>query len=411
MTTETDNARRPRSASCVLILPRTQVIQRVFVLPTLREREVERILAYRIPLETPFLPEEIAWSWRPVQELPNGEHRIRVTIVEKERLRGYLEASEVSPHIRGLLGEDEFLALWQDHQCASEEEEVHAYRLPGRLLAVLAHEGECVRSNVQPDGGEASALMRGLLDGDGRGGTLGDRPVRVTSDLAGVAAGAELAAVPDLVNPLNAEENGLIALPAGGWLLPLRRLGDRRLAARVRSRSHRGLLPEAWRQLARGRSRLIRMLAIGVAALVLAWAGTLGIDHLVRRTRQTRVDLDSSRASLRADLEQVQAAEVLIASVEAQSDRGRGILAAWNQVSTSVPRGVRLSGLSHQDTGRILINGSAEDRELVIEFMESLRRESEDLFEGVVLGGLEKRGDRQVFHIVAHMARMEESSS
>lgn len=404
--TQTDRStageRRPRLsrrfAAGVLILPRTQVLRRQLVLPTCDRKETEHILRYRMPLETPFMIDEIAWTWRVVQALSNGSYLVRVTIVEKKKLRRYLDENGVGSRIRGILVEDEFLALWQDMASASgaSAPEIQVYRLPGRLLANLTMSGECLRSEARQvdEASEPDRTDRELVE-----------ILQAGCQRDGMAFEAGIGSAVDV--PLSESGmNGSAAvarLQADGWLLDLKRLADRKLAARLRDAAHRELLPAAWQAMARGRRRVVELLAAATCCLLLAFGGSLASNQLSRSVRDSRLEADAARAQLHDDLEQVQAAQHLITSIEAWSGKSRRVLEAWHQVSAAIPQSVSLTGLTIQENGRLAIQGSAESRANVVNFMDALRIYEGSVLKDIVLAGLEERAGKQVFHIAAQI--------
>ncbi len=441
--------------SGILILPRTQVLQRLFLLPTRKAKEIEQVLAYRIPAETPFLATEITWTWRVVHHLSDGQYLVCVLIVEKRRLQCFLDDAKVGAGIRGLLVEDEFLSIWRTGRTGSVTEvsadraasaevaqdnestvtnalsgEAHFYRIPGRVLGVHMIGGHCLRSYVKPVNGTDSyaAVVEQLLT-ELSTTPLADDTTLSTDNIRDpkrcrLQAGDNLwpdietnGVAQDLENPLwtvtndppetlswRRKEKTLIPLASGGWILHSRTLSDRKLGSRLRAAARLDLLPARWSAGHAGRRITSWILLVAMLGVIAALAGSYGANKLADQAQASRELVDQARARLTVDLEQVQAAQMLVASVEDKSSTGRVILAAWDQVSEAVPRGMLLTGLTIRTAGSIQITGTAPDREAVIELMEVMRGAANGFFSEVLLGGLEERSGKQIFNIQASIA-------
>ncbi|MFC1572249.1 PilN domain-containing protein [Candidatus Eisenbacteria bacterium] len=399
-----------RSASQILILPRTQVLERLLVVPTSKVDEIKRILQYRIPSETPFLVDQIAWTWKISRRLPDGSFLVRVLLVEKERIKTYLKTNQVDPGICGILVEDDFLTIWQratprrnkqsDESDASRvaagDDEVYLYRLQDRLLATLVHSGECLRSSVlstrecDPSESAVAELIAGLSS-DGTAGFA--RPEASPAKIEPLPSPIQ----PTLPDPDN--HRALSPLKSGGWLLHPGSLGNRPLAAKLRSECRRDLLPEEWEALAAGRKTLFRLLGVAAVLLLAAVVSSVLAGQVENRTHESRRTVDETRAAFKEDLKEVEAAQMLIERVESWSNGGRSILAAWNRVSECVPKGVTLTGLTARKTGTMTVHGTSPNRAMVIELMDALQSDTEALFDEALLTGLEERDGKQVFHI------------
>jgi hypothetical protein len=447
---------------------------------------VDSILRYRIPSETPFLTEQVDWTWKVVGSLPDGSYLVRVDLVEKQRMQRYLDECAIDPGIQGVLVEDELLTLWQsqgrtgagasgpslgrtsaqgetsadggtwtqggtsadggtqaqsgvspqtdERVTPAEQEQIHLYRLRNRLLAVLVLDGQCARSNVlsinhtNPTESAVTHLIEGLLTdvgGQDAGSVqgIGERRVRRQRGLEPCLPSSGVSETPDLENPLEEPADALagdetrghaaavpardamelLPLKAGGWILFPKSVRNRKLGSCISSESRRDLLPESWRARASGRRTVLGLLATGVLGLAVALLFSLVTGQVEKHVRETRLGLDAERAVLKTDLEEVQAAQLLIEHVGAWSGTGRVILSAWDRISAGVPKGVILTGLAIRDDGALTIHGAAPDRPTIIALMEALRSDHSGLFSKVLLGGLEERGGKQVFHLLGHV--------
>ena len=391
MSDRADGNRQSEARGGILLLPRTRVLRREFLLPTARPRELRKILGYRIPLETPFLAGEITWDWRVVEAREDGTFLVRVSIVEKAAFARQLAEAGLGRRLLGLLVEDDYFAM-----LGAGGDEIHVLAHQGRVLALRVRGGECIRSVARALAGNgraetAAALVRELIAAE----TGANVPVRsALAETIPLPAGLE--AGPPLETGVNGKA---AALPGGGGLLPARTRRPRGL--RPRMRAGRALLPDAWQLRGAGRKVAVRFLLTLVAAALLAAGFGAIAGELAGRALAERAEIDASRSWLQTELEQVQAAQMLITNVTAWGSRGREILAAWDRVAEKVPAGVNLTALSVQEGGRVVIQGQAKSRGAIVSFIEELRADDTGLFAELALGGLEERGGRQHFNIDA----------
>jgi hypothetical protein len=473
----------------ILVLPRTQMIQRLFLVPTSEPTEVPSILRFRLPAETPFLPDQVDWTWRIVGQTLDGRFLARVDLVEKERLQHYLDEAGVDPMVDGVLSEDDFLSLWEHHRRSApivpgaagteatasprrETCEARLYHTQDRILAILVHAGRCIRSNVlsvssaDPTASAVRTLMDGLVTGLPRGvqslsSEQGDSEPRPASEGPALAVSATMAHTdgPDLClfarvlvqqglehlvppdtsahvetveSPLTASGHSasgmtqspasesssasgtlpvwLTPLPQGGWILALKGIRDRRLASRLKAESRTDLLPKRWRVGSLGRRRTAGLFSFGLFCCAASVLLSVGLGQMERYAQKSRLAIDERRTVLKNDLREVQVAQLLIDRVAASTLPRRTVLSTWDRVVAAVPGGMVLTGLSIADDGSFAVHGAAPDRDAVVRFMESLRSDPSGHFAQVVLGGLEQREARAIFHLVGRVAAQAESS-
>ncbi len=405
-----EGALRANGRGGILILPRTRVLRREFLLPTSKPAELRRLLGYRIPLETPWLASEIAWDWRIVCSEPDGGVLVRVSIVERAAFARYLGDAGLGPRLLGVLVEDDYLALAANSNGAGKaaSDEIHIYRHQGRLLAMKMSGGECLRSSGRAIHGanDSAAVIAELIaellaseSGEAKSIGLRFSPGIEITPPAGLVVGAPL--TDPLDDDSDADRSSRMKLPGGGWLLRGGSPTQRGLAAR--SRQGRALFPDAWQRRAAGSKIAMRFLVTLLVIVALAASFTAGAGQLAKRATSERAEIDASRTWLQGELEQVQAAQMLITNVTAWGSRGREILAAWDRIAEIVPRGVSLTALSVQEGGRVVIQGRARSRAAIVSFIEDLRADESQLFAAIALGGLEERGGRQHFNIDAQL--------
>jgi hypothetical protein len=414
-------------------------------MPTSRPEEVERILRYRIPSETPFLLEQVAWSIKTIGQRPDGSYLVRVDIVEKKRLQEYLSRNNVDPAIAGVIIEDEFLSLYQRETMPKETGraresssttsqlgledpdayQTHFYRQQNRLISVLVHNGSCVSSNTLstnehgPEGSSAERLVDGLRGSDSIPADVvahGEGRFRAQEGLELTLPRSESPIVADLANPLAGNETTkprmeVSTLETGGWILRLPSIKDRRLANQVRSGSKRDLLPELWNARASGRRTILGLLWFSAAVFVLSLGISFAAGQIEKRARDDRLSLDGTRELLKEDLEEVEAAQLLIDRVATWSGTGRMILDAWDRICAATPQDLALTNLSIRAGGELAVHGVAQDRGAIVTLMDQLRGNSSGILKEVVLGGLEERNGQQLFHVIARLSQQEEVSS
>jgi hypothetical protein len=392
-----------------------------------------------MPSETPFLPEQVSWSWKVVDERADGSCLVRVDLVENRRMQEFLSDNEVAPGLDAVVVEDDFLTLWQTTRNpvsesisldgegrpkettrdsdGSKEHEIHLYRQQDRFLSVLTRRGTCIVSNVlNVDGTDHPRTFVGQLIGGLRASAVtapsiqSDVETRIRSQQGlGLSDAPSVSSeLPDLYNPLVAQEGGSVALRAiplktGGWILPTKTMKNRRLASQLRLESKKDLLPESWRARAVGHKVVSGLLLFSTLCIAVALALSFLAGKLEQRTRDARLSIDGTRELLKEDLEEVQAAQLMIERVATWSGTARMVLGAWDRVSASVPSGVALSSLTIRGDGDLAIHGTAPDRGRVVTLMDALRTDRSGLFRNVVLGGLEERNGQQAFHVLAHV--------
>jgi hypothetical protein len=426
---------RPRGPQ-ILILPRTRVLERLFVLPTCRKEEVEQLLRYRIPAETPFLLQQVDWQGEIVGQTEDGSYLARVVLVERQRFQSYLDACGLEDAVEGVLLEDDLLQLAGGERPEGESKpEIRLHQVQDRLLAFVVREGRVVISDAtsQQDGtpsvqaprnmaAELCRRYREAVPGNSGSGSSGeiDLPLRASPDVAerleadrlsGMISGIVLPppALPPPFGAGRADAGAAHALPVaplapGGWLISLRALDDRRLAELIRSRARTGLLPEGRRARITGRRRCASLLRAAVAGLALTILFSLAAKVAAHHWTTQRRGVDQIRELLHADLQEVQAAQELIKRVEAGPGLGPPVLKAWDRVAALVPPGAALTGLSIQDDGVLVIHGLAEQRSDITSLMEAFRADSTGFFAEVLLEGLESKGTESVFHVTAKLA-------
>jgi hypothetical protein len=447
----------------ILILPRTRVLERTYVLPTDRDQDVTRILKYRLSSETPFLMRDLDWSWRIVGKDANGEYLIKVALVEKSRLRKYLEQCELPRQPVGVLVEDDFLAAYQSSceregapgvtpeqtasppQSVSQPSEVHLYSLQQRLLASLVKSGSSLRSNVTSLNGHEvqeiglQEVLTPLIDqtkSSPEAGGSQPQPIQIRWDSGlqakglhvdpalGFQVGAPIPALKDTLRD-GAVQDGAVhggtvqedaaresdaalgdgalrSLPEGGWILEPDKLKDPDLARWVRQNATKGLLPESWRAEQRGRKLLMRLLLICGGIVLACLAARITLSSIEAKTRGDRLAVEEQRRSLRLELREVEAAQMLINRLEAGSGSTRQILSAWDRIAQHVPRDMKLTSLVFQENGVLILHGTTKRRTDIGTLIEALAADPSQMFRDVTLGGLEERRDQeQIFNIRA----------
>lgn len=415
------------------------MLERTYVLPTDRHQDVRRILEFRLSSDTPFLIRDLDWSWRIVGKNARGEHIVKVALVEKSRLRSYLEQCALPRQPAGVLVEDDFLAAYQDSRdreeaedarsepagssphTASRPSQIHLYSLQRRLLASLVRRGTSLRSNVTSmNGHEAKEIsLQEVLtplmhQAESSQAAEGRQPVRIrcdsglgTEDLnvgpgLEVEMGSPLSRLQDSMQNGGLGENALHSLPEGGWVLEPDRLKDASLARWAKENSTMRLLPESWRAGQRGRKLVRRLLLAGGVIVLACLIVRVALNGLEAQTRGDRLAVEEQRVSLKSELREVEAAQMLINRLEAGSGSTRMILSAWDQIARHVPKSMSLTSLVIQENGVLILHGTTNHRSDVGELIEALASDPSGAFRDVTLGGLEeRRGQQQIFNIRA----------
>lgn len=432
--------------SPILVLPRTKVLERTYTVPTNRTHEITRILSFRLYSETPFLMEDLDWSWRIVGRHGKGGFLVKVVLVEKSRFFKYFEESALACRPTGVLVEDDLLTAWQDFRGSdvdttgetagqadggvpSQQEgkaenagapEIHLYALPQRLLANLVYGGTSVSSNVVSLNGHfvREEKVRGLLaplvtvakffSGAHEGSSEGIR-LRLESSLqsrdlplSGMPVGEPIS-TPDEETELGPSgQPALASLPGGGWVLLPDLLKDRRLAGWAQREATPKLLPETWRAEAKGRERLRTLAVIGAALLAVALGGQLTLSLIGTRMIKQRHALEETRSNLRVETQDVEAAQLLITRMEAGSGSTRFALSVWDRIAQYVLSGIKLTSISIPEGGPVVVHGTARSRAEIGDFMHAMGSDPSGLFGKVSLGGLKQsRTGEQTFHVRA----------
>lgn len=398
----------------VLVLPRARVLHRLLTFPVTERKLIPRLVRLRLPLETPFPEATLSWYCGEPQVDTAGGTSVRVTLVEDSRQSEWLLQNGVDKDIKGVIVEDELLAARLAHeprfvddliatgvgvfesQLEAPEQCLFVFGFSDHLLALRLDGDRILASNVlrQPIEVAPLDLLQSLLRG-----VLGEEEASFGVALATLSA--EMAGRSFAPMPTGGSESGFVlgGLPNGGWLLDLEAVRPARLRKAVRDLTRGDLLPARWRERRRG-VRYLRQLAASAAfTIVLAVCARAALNAYAAELQRAHAAVEAQTTAAIKMIGEYAAAQELSRAVDGWGAGKLDELAVWSTTVEAAPPDVRLTSLSIDERGRIVLRGWAPNRHQVYAFVAGLRQAHAVVFRDVRIESMETSAERQVFQI------------
>lgn len=425
-----ERSRRPRLAALegrlcrrVLVMPRTQVFERLFFLPTHEPALVEKMMEFRLAKAFPFPMEDIDFAWKVVGTRADGHFLVRVIIVEHSRMKKYLATCGIDEPPRGIVLEDELLAAWQARFGTDmrEREWIEVYETQGRLLTSRVREGQCLSSNVIASHGVpysesavrivASPLTEDLFDSltaEPAPAAVPTRPryrmqsemeIPVPAEWELESIGVENPFLATLTQTATKPSAATMPLEGGGWLIDPEQFGGKVMRCRIQELESARLFPAPWRNRATGATTVVRCFLVLVSLLAVGALCTTIVGGLALHNEHATSRINKNRIGMQAGLREVEAAQNLLRHVGPGNRDEDSILATWDRIAASLPPQVSLSTLHFESDGTVRVQGQSDQTQGVLHLAEALRTDAAEVFEGVWLGGVVDQEGRKSFTI------------